>query len=217
MREFNVAGICVPHMHYMVDISEKIEKIFKLVEGTKYFTINRGRQYGKTTTIGMLEKRLSDDYICASISFQYSEDEMFANEKGFCQGLLKRIHDALMFADENEANFWLDEGVIDFYKLSALITKRSKGKKIVLMIDEADEASNNNLFVKFLKMLRDKYLFRNAGKDYTFHSVILAGVYDIRNLKQKMILQGKYVPTQGESPVNSPWNIAVDFDIYMSF
>ena len=58
MREFNVTGICVPNMHYMVDISEKVEKIFNLVEGGKYFTINRGRQYGKTTTIGMLEKRL---------------------------------------------------------------------------------------------------------------------------------------------------------------
>ena len=66
-------------------------------------------------------------------------------------------------------------------------------------------------------MLRDKYLFRNAGKDYTFHSVILAGVYDVRNLKQKMVLAGNYTPSSGESAMNSPWNIAVDFDIDMSF
>jgi hypothetical protein len=66
-------------------------------------------------------------------------------------------------------------------------------------------------------MLRDKFLFRNAGDDYTFHSVILAGVYDIRNLKQKMILAGNYIPTAGESAMNSPWNIAVDFNIDMSF
>jgi len=75
-------------MHYMVDISEKVEKIFNLVEGGKYFTINRGRQYGKTTTIGMLRKRLTEDYICISISFQYSDKKMFADEEGFCQGLL---------------------------------------------------------------------------------------------------------------------------------
>lgn len=85
------------------------------------------------------------------------------------------------------------------------------------MIDESDEASNNNLFVRFLKMLRDKFLFRNAGKDYTFHSVILAGVYDIRNLKHKMILTGNYTPSVGESAMNSPWNIAIDFNIDMSF
>jgi hypothetical protein len=66
-------------------------------------------------------------------------------------------------------------------------------------------------------MLRDKYLFRNAGDDYTFRSVILAGVYDVRNLKQKMILSGNYTPSAGESAMNSPWNIAVDFNIDMSF
>jgi hypothetical protein len=86
-----------------------------------------------------------------------------------------------------------------------------------LIIDESDEASSNEIFVRFLKMLRDKYLFRNAGKDYTFHSVILAGVYDVRNLKQKMILAGNYTPSTGESTMNSPWNIAVDFKIDMSF
>ena len=217
MREFNVTGICVPEMHYMVDISEKVEQIFKIVEGKKYFTINRGRQYGKTTTLRMLEKRMVHDYICASISFQYSDEKMFTNEEGFSQGLLKRINRALLIEHEEEAHLWLDNNITDFEKLDFFITERCRGKKIVLIIDESDEASNNSIFVTFLKMLRDKFLFRNAGKDFTFHSVILAGVYDIRNLKQKMILSGNYTPSTGESALNSPWNIAVDFDIDMSF
>ena len=87
----------------------------------------------------------------------------------------------------------------------------------MLIVDEADEAANNAIFVRFLKMLRDKYLMRNAGDDYSFQSVILAGVYDVRNLKQKMIVAGNYTPSTGESYTNSPWNIAVDFDIDMSF
>jgi hypothetical protein len=65
------------------------------VEEQLYFTINRGRQYGKTTTLGRLKKRLPDEYICASISFQYSENKMFANEEGFSQGLLDRIRRSL--------------------------------------------------------------------------------------------------------------------------
>ena len=201
----------------MVDISQKIEKIFSMVEEGFYFTINRGRQYGKTTTINKLRKRLSDDYICASISFQYSGDEMFANEEGFCQALLSRIHRSFLLKDKEEAKLWLDENVTSFEKLNYFITERCDNKKIVLIIDESDEASNNNIFVRFLKMLRDKYLMRSAEDDYTFHSVILAGVYDVRNLKQKMILQGNYTPASGESTMNSPWNIAVDFDIDMSF
>ena len=217
MRKFNVAGICVPNRHYMVDISDKVEQIFRLVEGEEYFTINRGRQYGKTTTIGMLEKRMPEEYICASISFQFSTKEMFSNEEGFCKELLNRIYDALLLNKAEEAKLWLDHSVTDFSKLSNFITERCKGKDVVLIIDESDEASNNNIFVMFLKMLRDKYLLRNAGKDNTFSSVILAGVYDVRNLKQKMILSGNYTPSAGESAMNSPWNIAVDFDVDMSF
>jgi len=217
MRRFNVTGICVPHMHYMVDISQKIEEIFDMVEYGYYFTINRGRQYGKTTTIGKLRKRLPADYICASISFQGSTDKMFSDEEGFCKGLLSRIYRSLLSEHKEEAKLWLDENVTDLDKLDFFITERCIDKKVVLIIDEADKASNNNLFVEFLGMLREKYLMRNAGDDNTFHSVILAGVYDVRNLKQKMITQGKYTPSAGESSQNSPWNIAVEFKIDMSF
>jgi len=219
IRKFNTTGICVPNMHYMVDISEKVEMIFQLVDDGCYFTINRGRQYGKTTTIGRLRKRLYDDgnYICIIISLQYTTDKMFADEEGFCQGLLTRIHRALSLKHKEEAKFWLDESVTSLQKLDYFLTERCTGKKIVLIIDESDEATNNDLFVRFLKMLRDKFLFRNLGDDFTFQSVILAGVYDIRNLKQKMILSGKYTPSTGESKTNSPWNIAADFDIDMSF
>lgn len=58
-------------------------------------------------------------------------------------------------------------------------------------------------------MLREKYLKQKSGKDDTFKSVILAGVYDIKNLKLKL-------HTSGESKYNSPWNIAADFQINMS-
>ena len=197
MREFNVTGICVPNRHYMVDISEKIEQIFKLVESEKYFNINRGRQYGKTTTIGRLKKRLPDDYICASISFQYSEDKMFTDEAGFCQGLLDSIQFAMSKTKKEEAKLWIDNSVTDFRKLNYFISERCRGKKVVLIIDEADEASNNYIFVTFLKMLRDKYLLRNEGEDFTFHSVILAGVYDVRNLKYG---QATIYPAKAKAP-----------------
>jgi len=217
MKEFNVTGNCIPSMHYMVDTSEKIEKIFQLVEGKKYFTINRGRQFGKTTTLGLLEKRLPKDYICASISFQDTDEEMFTNAEGFCQGLLDKIFVTIDLTNPEEAEKWVDKSVTSFSLLSKFITKICKNKKVVLIIDESDEASNNAIFVMFLKMLREKYLLRNAGEDYTFHSVILAGVYDIKNLKYKIKLSGNYTPSTGESAQNSPWNIAVDFKIDMSF
>lgn len=59
-------------------------------------------------------------------------------------------------------------------------------------------------------MLRSKYLLRNEGKDYTFQSVILAGVHDVKSLKLKL-------RSDEEHKYNSPWNSATDFNIGMSF
>ena len=63
---------------------------------------------------------------------------------------------------------------------------RKCGKKVVLMIDEVDKSSDNQIFLSFLGLLREKYLKCQQGKDVTFHSVIFAGVYDIKTLKLKL-------------------------------
>ncbi|MCP4132793.1 MAG: AAA family ATPase, partial [bacterium] len=96
--------------------------------------------------------------------------------------------------------------------LSELITilVEKSNKPIVMMIDEVDKSTNNQLFLSFLGMLRDKYLLRNEGEDETFHSVILAGVHDVKNMKIK-------VRPDEEQKINSPWNIAVDFTINLAF
>lgn len=70
MRTFNTTGLCVPAKHYMVDISGRLEQMKIMVEEGKYFTVNRGRQYGKTTTLKMLAKNLKDEYIVISLDFQ---------------------------------------------------------------------------------------------------------------------------------------------------
>lgn len=69
-----------------------------------------------------------------------------------------------------------------FIQLSRMCAKASK--PVVLIVDEVDSASNNQVFVDFLAQLRSYYLKRD--KIQIFHSVILAGVYDIKNLKLKL-------------------------------
>ena len=44
----------------MVDISDNLDKIIELIEDDKYFTINRSRQFGKSTTLFLLDRRLSE-------------------------------------------------------------------------------------------------------------------------------------------------------------
>ncbi|MGL4911834.1 MAG: hypothetical protein ACRC3Y_05305 [Romboutsia sp.] len=79
-----------------------------------------------------------------------------------------------------------------------------------MIVDEVDRASNNQLFLDFLGMLRSLYLSREKGNSTTFKSVILAGVHDIKNLKIKF-------RDDNDIRYNSPWNIAMRFDVDMSF
>lgn len=215
-KKFNVTGVCIPEKHYMVDIKGKIEKIVNLVEDGEYFIINRPRQYGKTTTLFMLERTLSknDDYEVVSISFEGIGDAIFKNEKLFSKAFLELISRNLIFSSESLADF-IDKkrGEAETLNdLSKIITEFiiKSGKKVVLMIDEVDKSSNNQLFLSFLGMLRNKYLLRSMGKDHTFHSVILAGVHDVKSLKIK-------IRSDEEHKYNSPWNIASDFNVDMSF
>ena len=71
MKYFNTEGSCKPEEHYMVKLDDRLGYIKRmLVERKKYFVINRGRQYGKTTTLSALEEYLKDDYIVLSLDFQ---------------------------------------------------------------------------------------------------------------------------------------------------
>ena len=62
---------------------------------------------------------------------------------------------------------------------------RQPGKKDCLMIDEVDSASNNQVFLDFLAQLRAQYIERDIQP--TFRAVILAGVYDVKNLRRKIV------------------------------
>lgn len=123
-KVFNINGVCRPDRHYMVALRSRLEEIRKMVDSGAYFTINRARQYGKTTT-------------------------------------LRALADARMAE-----------------------------------------------LLDFLAQLRAAYLDHDVTP--AFWSVILAGVYDIRNIRRKL-------RPDGEHKEDSPWTIAADFRVDMSF
>ena len=88
MKEFNTTAICIPSKHYMVDLSERVKEIKKMVDAGKYFTINRARQYGKTTTISVLDTKLSEKYYVVSMDFQDYGDDTFRDPDSFCRDFL---------------------------------------------------------------------------------------------------------------------------------
>ncbi len=217
-RRFNVTGSCNPQCHYMVRLDDRLKKIKNdYIEYGCYFVINRGRQYGKTTTLAALENYLKDDYIVLSLDFQQMGTEDFADTPTFTHAFANVMLEALEMnglGDRKELIEPLTEildrdsnSLKDLFVGFSRMCKNS-AQPVVLMIDEVDSASNNQVFVDFLAQLRGYYLKRD--KMPIFHSVILAGVYSIKNLKLKL-------RPESEHQYNSPWNIAASFKIDMSF
>lgn len=222
VKEFNTTAVCIPELHYMVNLHSRLEEIQKMVSSGKYFTINRARQYGKTTLLRALHRYLQTDYYVIFIDFQLFDFAKFQDghifsisfAKVFLKLLKKAIannNDHLQNAilnlqkniDTSNTNFTLQEL---FENLSDICTYADK--PLILIIDEVDSATNNQVFLDFLAQLRGYYINRDLQP--TFQSVILAGVYDIKNLKMKF-------RAEEEHKVNSPWNIAADFNINMNF
>ncbi len=218
-RYFNTEGICEPRLHYMVNLEDRLEKIKRLlVDRGKYFTITRGRQYGKTTTLQALKHYLETDYLVLFTDFQMLSSTSFKEEASFSKAFAEILEKAF----QTTGTKYFKSCPIQEKSVSALsdcTSLRTLFKQIsyickilpvpvVLMIDEADSASDNQIFTDFLSMLREYYLDRENSP--TFHSVILAGVYDIKNLKLKLRPEANH-------HYNSPWNIAAKFNIDMNF
>lgn len=221
-RVFNVSGDCKPNLHYMVDITSKLEQIRAMVDKGQYFAINRARQFGKTTTLRALNRYLRHDYYPISMDFQTFGAGEFENENIFALSfarsflrILKRVFDPeerkRTEAVRNLEN--IVEAENPRFRLQRLFEELSDicgaaDKPVVLMIDEVDSASNNQVFLDFLAQLRAYYIDRDVQP--TFWSVILAGVYDVKNIRQR-------IRPEEAHKVNSPWNIAADFKVEMSF
>ena len=213
-RYFNITGCCNPQEHYMVNLDSRLAQIKKKVDRGQYFSINKGRQYGKTTILKALREYLKNDYVAISMDFQFVSTSEFATEnsfvKAFARLLWSRYHREM--PNEIEEQIKQMKLSLNYVEADLFVTLSEwcemSAKPIVLMIDEVDSASNNQVFLDFLAQLRGYYLERTEFP--TFQSVILAGVHDIRNLRQK-------IRPDAEHKHNSPWNIASNFDIDMSF
>lgn len=220
--EFNTTGLCVPERHYMVDVSGRVEQVRAMVERGDYFCVRRARQYGKTTILTALERALEGDFAVASLDFQQLSHTVFATEGSFVAAFantllgacdLGRLHMPEDVAQRLEGLANKDPNEL---RLSALFrTLRAwvvaSERPVVLIVDEVDDATNNQAFLDFLAQLRLQYLSRAKNPSYpAFQSVALAGVTDVRHLRSR-------IRPEETSRTNSPWNIAADFDVRMSF
>ena len=161
-KVFNTAAICIPQEHYMVNLDSRVREIKKLVDAGKYFTINRARQYGKTTTLRALYRNLMKDYYVVSLDFQTFGSAEFETESRFANSFADSILEEFErryreFPKKMEESLENLRRKISERPLNENFTLRSlfgylsdlcasADKPIVIMIDEVDSASNNQVF-----------------------------------------------------------------------
>jgi len=216
-KVFNVTANCNPKLHYMVDLTGRLEQIKAMVDRGEYFTINRARQYGKTTTLFALADYLKDDYQVVRIDFQRLQETDYIDTEHFVRGFSRLIFKAVQGKEipdhVTEQLRRFAHGEVSYAAFDDLFDAISiwcgqSERPVILLIDEVDQASNYQAFLDLLAQLRAGYIDRDIFP--AFQSVILAGVYDIKNLKSRFV-------SNGEHHTNSPWNVAADYLVDMSF
>ena len=90
-RYFNITGCCNPQEHYMVNLDSRLAQIKKMVDKGQYFSINKGRQYGKTTILKALQEHLKNDYVVISMDFQFVSTSEFATENRFVKAFARLL------------------------------------------------------------------------------------------------------------------------------
>lgn len=166
--------------------------------------------------MNLLAERLTAKYTVFSLSFEGIGKEVFKEESAFYRTICGLLYDTIYYGEVEGISDQLqeeltvicqnDDSKVDFRKLANLISTicGENHKPIILIIDEVDQASRYKPFQDFLGMLRNMYLRRM--KRPTFQSVMLAGIYDIKNLKFKIHSDEEYL-------YNSFWNIAENVEL----
>jgi len=201
IREFNVAGPCVPDEHYMLDPLRGVDHdLTDLIDGKKYFVIHAARQSGKTTLLQTLTRRINEQGKYYALYCTVEASSILTDPEKGLPAIVKRMKAAISAyglpngfaaaADYDDYANVLNASLVDYC--------RQLDKPLVVFFDEADSLANGTL-INFLRQLRDGYVNRALAP--FVHSVALVGMRNLRDYKAHIRPDSE---TLGSS---SPFNI----------
>ena len=218
MKKFNITGPCVPEKHYMVDITNKIEKIKTLANKSAYLIIDKPPKSGKTTVLAAVEKIMRTSYKVISIDASRINPAYFESENIFCDEFIRLAVKSMQLKtpeskpweelDDNLISMWDNRDEIsDINSLDEHIKSLCVFEKPVLIIDNVNIEIKNKykVFSDFIEMLKQQQESSLKNMCDIFQSIILAGIFDTDDKKALDLLY------------NSPLNIPADFEFEMSF
>jgi hypothetical protein len=204
---FNTAGPCFPDEHYMLPPERRLGRVMELIDDGKYFTLQAGRQTGKTTSAQWLAEHYNAGQRFRAIWVDIEE----AREQPDPAKAFRAVIEALSFAVERKlkkvgpppesVRSLADPLTVVRRYLQDLASRCPL--PLVVLVDEADGLVGEAM-VSFLTQLRTGYI---ARREAPFpHSVALIGARNVQD----------YVVSQEERRAiswlgtTSPFNIAAE-------
>ena len=179
---FNTTGPCIPGEHYLLPPERRLGRVRELIEDGRYFTLQAGRQTGKTTSA----RWLADHYAAGQRYRAIWVDIQIAREQPDPAAAFRTVLTKLDMAVES---YLPDLGVpasrprlLDDPESAILRYLQDLAARaslpLVVLIDEAD-CLVGPAMVSFLTQLRDGYIGRSR---IPFpHSVVLVGARAVRD------------------------------------
>jgi hypothetical protein len=143
MKRFNAGGACRTNVQYKVNANDNLNKIKSYVDDNAYIIINRLRQFGKSTTLNLLQKALEPMYAYIKISLEPFPESLFT-EDNFCDADYFEQEDVGLsaetqsvterFSSQTLGDFNLDHGYL--LAFSNLIREEVKGRSEVIVKDK---------------------------------------------------------------------------------
>ena len=151
-------NLTIPGCAYQAGtIWRTIRQIAELMEEGEYFTINRPRQFGKTTILSRLEKQLNqrDDYLALKISFEGIDRGTYQHQESFIHVFLNMFIREFEFLKAPELAQFTEQQmdrITHMPALSRFITSTEEGLDVRLILE------------RFQAFMREHY----SGKDRRF-------------------------------------------------
>ncbi len=203
---FNTAGSCVPGEHYMLSPALRLERVLRLIDEKKYFTLHAGHQTGKTTCARWLTRHYneSDRYRCLWVDIQTARE--IADPSAAFRSILNVLADAadlhLPGLPRPDVDALLRDPTTAIVAALRQLAAASP-RPLVVLFDEADGLIGAAM-VSFLTQLRAGYLAR--GERPSPQAIALIGRKQVRDYALT-VEERRAVTWLGTS---SPFNISAE-------
>src|SRR5262245_45577309 len=88
MRFFNIAGPCLPELHYMIPPDRRLPGLAGLVDKAASCVVHAPRPTGKTTVMKALARSLTDEGRYAALWFTCEEARAFREDVGAAEHVI---------------------------------------------------------------------------------------------------------------------------------